>query len=95
MNKNEKATACNDGSKTKLTQELTMYKIHQKQFQINTTVTVFALPKPPSRLLNGIIDICPDCCAPLDFAGIRIVNDDSLKIVKILCGECYEGRFFK
>ncbi len=57
---------------------------------INPICAECALPNPPARPLKGIVDICPECCAPLDFSGIHIVNDDSLKIVKILCCECYE-----
>ncbi len=47
------------------------------------------LPEPPVRLLKGIVDICPECCRPLDLTGIRIINDSSLKIVKICCENCF------
>ncbi len=110
MNKNN-GSACNTPGLTDSGNELLMKNnsLYQNKLQHNSRRELLEstklsrlperktskLPNPPSRLLKDIIDICPDCSAPLDFAGIRIVNDDSLKIVKILCGECFEGRFLK
>ncbi len=89
MKPNEKGNAANIALDT-LGRGLTMKNIQQNQIGINTILPFFALPKTPSRLLKGIVDICPDCCKPLEYAGIKIINDRELKIKKILCWECYD-----
>ncbi len=97
---NEKAEALeSDGSNTDQKNKLPMNHIitKRKTIQINFSfrlsaeinhINRFRLPVPPVRPLQGIIDICAECCAPLEYAGMHVLNDAEGFILKVLCDLC-------